>query len=205
LRKDGAMALVEVVTLARELAAALAHAHAAGVVHRDIKPVNVFLNEDPETHARSWKILDFGISKLVDSTGTLTNVGIVGTPGYMSPEQAQGHAVDPRSDVFSMCVVLYRALTGRPAFSGSDTPQIMFEVVYKSPLRPSAAIPGLPFEVDTVFALGLAKNPDDRWASAAEVADALELASEAKSRSEWKSRARKVLKMQPWGQAVRPG
>jgi len=205
LRKDGPMPLSDMVTLARELAAALTHAHEAGIVHRDLKPVNVFLDEDPQTKTRRWKVLDFGISKLIDSSGTLTNVGIVGTPGYMSPEQAQGHAVDPRSDVFSMCVVLYRALTGRPAFSGNDTPQIMFEVVYKSPLRPSSVVDSLPFEVDAVFALGLAKNPDERWASAADVIAALELAVQGKSRSEWKARARKLLKTQPWGQTVRTG
>ncbi len=203
LRKHGAMPLHDVVGLAHDLGVALTHAHEAGVVHRDLKPVNVFLAEDEDNQSRRWKILDFGISKLTDSSGTLTNVGIVGTPGYMSPEQAQGHAVDTRSDVFSMCVVLYRALTGRPAFTGNDTPQIMFEVVYKSPMRPTLALESLPPELDIVFAIGLAKKPEDRWATAQELAEALDGASRGKVRDEWRSRARKILKAQPWGEPVK--
>src|SRR5262249_33625638 len=135
LRKRGQLPLPEVVALARSLAAGLGHAHERGVVHRDLKPHNVFLH-GPETAAR-WTILDFGISKLADSNGTLTRELLVGTPAYMSPEQALGHEVDHRSDVFAMGSVLYRALTGQPAFSGEETPRVMFDVAYRMPKRPS--------------------------------------------------------------------
>jgi serine/threonine-protein kinase len=120
----------------------------------------------------------------------------------MSPEQARGHSVDHRSDIFSMAVVLYRALTGRPAFSGSDTPQIMFEVVYKTPERPSSIIKHLPSEIDLVMAIALAKDPRGRWQSAREFAHAFELASRRTLGAELRARAYAIVKAYPWGQAV---
>jgi hypothetical protein len=81
----------------------------------------------------------------------------------------------------------------------------MFEVVYKSPTRPSLAVESLPPEIDLVFAIGLAKKPEDRWATAQELAEALELAARGKVREEWRARARKILKVQPWGEAVKVG
>src|SRR5439155_13924929 len=138
--------LAELVELVRQIAAGLSAAHRAGVVHRDLKPANLFLVEKPGDD--TWKILDFGVAKLRGSTGTLTQRAIIGTPGYMSPEQAQGREVDPRSDVFSLGAVLYRALTGRPAFSGPDLPQILFDIVYRCPTRPSEIVASLPRDVD---------------------------------------------------------
>jgi serine/threonine-protein kinase len=198
LRKENSLPLHAIVELARALAEGLGHAHDAGVIHRDLKPVNVFRTQGPA--GQRWKILDFGISKLSTGTGTLTQVGIVGTPGYMSPEQARGYAVDHRSDIFSMAVVLYRALTGRPAFTGSAAPQIMFDVVYKTPERPSSIIKELPAEIDLVLAIGLAKDPKDRWASARDFASALELASRRAIDPEVKARARGLVKANPWGE-----
>src|SRR6185437_8391913 len=83
-----------------------------------------------------WKILDFGVSKLRDSSATLTNAAVIGTPGYMSPEQAEGRDADHRSDIFSLGAVAYRALTGRPPFAG-DLPHVLFEIVYRDPVQPS--------------------------------------------------------------------
>ena len=100
------------------------------------------------------------------SSGTLTMDLIVGTPGYMSPEQAAGgKEVTHRSDVFSFGAVLYRTLTGQPPFSGPDTPQILYQVVYRSPARPSQLVPGLPPDVEIVLAIALAKDPAERFAS----------------------------------------
>lgn len=204
LRKEGSLPFAEVVTLAQALADGLHHVHEAGVVHRDLKPVNVFEAELPSGGTR-WKILDFGVSKQRASTGTLTDVGVVGTPGYMSPEQARGLPVDHRSDVFAMGVVLYRSLTGRPAFTGNDTPQIMFEVVYKMPERPSEVVRDLPSDVDLVFAIALAKEPRERWATARELADALALAGQRKLPAEAKRRGHAILRSCPWGQPLGAG
>jgi serine/threonine-protein kinase len=204
LRKDGSLPLRDVIELAQALGAGLSHVHDAGVVHRDLKPVNVF-HAEVDGSERRWKILDFGVSKLRSSTGTLTDVGVVGTPGYMSPEQARGLPVDHRSDIFAMGVVLYRSLTGRPAFTGSDTPQIMFEVVYRMPERPSAALKDLPSDVDLVLALALAKDPRERWASVRELADALVAASRRQLDAAARTRAHAVLRACPWGQSLGEG
>lgn len=201
LRKEQSLSIQEVTRLAHDMAEGLSHAHASGVIHRDLKPVNLFRSE-VEGAAPCWKILDFGISKMRDSTGTLTQVSIVGTPAYMSPEQACGHPIDQRSDIFSMAVVLYRALTGRPAFTGNDTPQVMFEVVYKTPERPSSIIKGLPTEIDLVLAIALAKDPQDRWQSSREFAQAFELASRQSLGTELRARAHAIVKTYPWGQAA---
>ncbi|RYE87585.1 MAG: serine/threonine protein kinase, partial [Myxococcales bacterium] len=126
LREQGPLSLASAVALAQHLAAGLDAAHAAGVVHRDIKPQNVFRDEPRGGGDVTWKLVDFGVSKLQSSQGTLTQRAIVGTPGYMSPEQAEGLDADTRSDLFSLGAVLYRALTDRPPFPGPDTPQILF-------------------------------------------------------------------------------
>jgi len=203
LRKEGRLPPHEVLELARALAAGLSVVHEGGVVHRDLKPVNVFHAE--QAGGPCWKILDFGISKPARSSGTLTDVGVVGTPGYMSPEQARGLPLDHRSDVFAMGVLLYRALTGRPAFIGSDTPQIMFDVAYKMPEQPSAVLALLPGDVDLVFALALAKDPKQRCASAHELAEALALGLRQELSPELRARARALLSALPWGQPAVAG
>ncbi len=201
LRKQGSLSLPEVLELSSALADALTRVHDAGVVHRDLKPVNVFYADSP-TGRPLWKVLDFGVSKLRSSTDTLTDVGVVGTPGYMSPEQARGLPVDHRSDIFAMATLLYRTLTGRPAFTGNDTPQIMFEVVYKMPERPSSILKQLPPDVDLVFAIALAKDPKQRWSSVQELADALEVAVSRRLGTELRHRAHTILRSSPWGEPL---
>jgi serine/threonine-protein kinase len=203
LRQEGQLSLRELMDLAEDLGEGLSHAHGEGVVHRDLKPLNVF--EAEEGSARRWKILDFGISKLSTSDGTLTQQGVVGTPGYMSPEQARGIEVDSRSDVFAMGVVLYRAMCGRPPFPGDNTPQIMFDIVYKTPPRPSLVTKGLPGDVDLVMAIALAKDPGDRFQSATELAKAFRRACRKRLDAETRTRGHAMMRAYPWGRTLPPG
>jgi serine/threonine-protein kinase len=204
LRRKRQLALSELVELSRQVAAGLEAAHRAGVVHRDLKPANLFLVERAGEAGDFWKILDFGVAKLRGSTGTLTQRAIIGTPGYMSPEQAQGRDVDPRSDQFSLAAVLYRALTGRPAFSGPDLPQILFDIVYRAPTRPSEIVAGLPPDVDLVLAIGLAKRADDRFATPSELAQALEAAGRGELSRSLRARGVLLVRALPWGQTTKP-
>jgi serine/threonine-protein kinase len=200
LRQEGQLPIPELIRLATHVAAALENAHRAGVVHRDLKPLNVY--EAEHDGASIFKVLDFGVSKIEGSSGTLTQEGVVGTPGYMSPEQARGRSVDRRSDVFSMGVLLYRAATGQPAFTGPSTPQIMFDIVYKSPLRPSSIVRELSRDVDLVLALALAKDPEQRFQSAAELASAFSQACNGGLPPGVKARAVACVRAQPWGKAI---
>lgn len=203
LRQRGALPLDEVVALAEQVARALEAARKAGVVHRDLKPQNLFLAQQ-HAAAPMWKILDFGVSRLAGTSGTLTMDMIVGTPGYMSPEQAAGgQEVTHRSDVFSFGAVLYRALTGQPPFPGADTPQILYQVVYRNPTRPSHLAPGLPADVEMVLATAMAKDAGDRFASALEMADALETAVRGHLDPSHRVHAQTLLAALPWGAASR--
>ncbi|HMI92020.1 MAG TPA: protein kinase [Polyangiales bacterium] len=201
LRQDGQLGLVDLLDLARQVADGLHHAHAAGIVHRDLKPLNIFEAEQGDG-TRRWKILDFGISKLSSSSGTLTQEGVIGTPGYMSPEQARGAVVDARSDLFSLAVVLYRAVTGQPAFPGENTPQILFDIVYKMPKQPSAVAKGLSSEVDQVMMIALAKSPEDRFAGAQELSAALHDAASGTLSAALRERSALLARRFPWGASV---
>lgn len=199
LRHRQKLPLAEVVELAAQVASGLDQAHRAGIVHRDLKPQNLF-----QTGASStWKILDFGVAKLLGSDGTLTRGAMIGTPGYMSPEQARGADADHRADIFSLGAVIYRVLTGRPPFSGADVPEAIFQVVFAMPDRPSEVVPGLPRAVDDVLAVALAKRPEDRFATARELADAFCAAAEGRVVSDVHARASALVASLPWGH--RPG
>ena len=200
LRRDRVLDRRAVVDLAVQVARGLDAAHAAGIVHRALKPQNLFF--EPSTRGGTWKILDFGVSTLIGSTGTLTQAAVVGTPGYMSPEQARSQPVDHRCDVFSFGAVLYRALTGRPPFAGSDTPQILFDVVYRMPVRPGELVDGLPGDVDAVLAIALAKRPADRFSSAGELASALAAALEGALARSVRLRAEELVARHPWGRSA---
>jgi serine/threonine-protein kinase len=202
LRRRGQLTIEEVSTLVNEVAAGLEVARVAGVVHRDLKPQNLFLAQQTNS-APVWKILDFGVSKLNDSAGTLTKDVIVGTPGYMSPEQAGGGITSHRSDLFSFGAVVYRALTGEPPFAAEDTPQTLYQVVYKNPIQPSALVQALPPDVDLVIAIALAKDPADRFESALDMAAAMNLAVANKLDPQRRLHARTLLAALPWGAGVR--
>jgi serine/threonine-protein kinase len=204
LRERGRIDLPEALELADAVCGALRHAHDNGVVHRDLKPHNIYAHS-AEGAPPSWKILDFGISKLSDSTGTLTRESLVGTPAYMSPEQALGQTVDHRSALFALGSVLSRCLTGRPAFPGSDTPRVMFDVAYRMPGRPSEQRDDLPWDMDFVLALALAKDRERRFDSADALLDALRRAARSELPEALRAQARVLLSERPWGSRRAPG
>src|SRR5512139_2376214 len=159
----------DIVRIMAQILDALGYSHRQGVVHRDIKPGNVFLQDDGTV-----KVADFGIAH-VDAS-SLTQVGsVMGTPSFMSPEQIQGLPVDGRSDLFSAGVILYQFLTGERPFAGSST-TTMQKVLKQDPLPPSTLNVTLPEAVDAVVRKALAKRPEDRYQTAQEFADALRAA-----------------------------
>jgi serine/threonine-protein kinase len=198
LRERATLSLDEAATLIGDATRGLAAAHAQGVVHRDLKPSNLFCAETDGKRA-TWKILDFGVSKLRGSHGTLTEGHVVGTPGYMPPEQAEGKECDATADVFSLGAVAYRVVTGRRPFAGQDVPQMLFQVVFMQPLRPRDVAPSVPRDVESVLAIALAKQPRDRFASAEEFGEAFVLAAKGKLPEMLRIRADKLLNELPWG------
>ncbi|WP_428825907.1 serine/threonine-protein kinase [Azonexus sp. IMCC34842] len=153
--------------IAAEVADGLAFAHANEVVHRDIKPANIMVLDNGAV-----KIADFGVALI--PSGSLTVSGTAfGSPKYMSPEQVTGQKADGRSDVFSLGVVLYEMLAGRPPFAGDNVNAILYQVLNSAPPLPSSYHPNLPQGFDRIVARALAKDPDKRFQSAAEMASAL--------------------------------
>ncbi len=150
------------VHIARQICSALGAAHARGVIHRDMKPENVFLT-GPLGHP-TVKVIDFGISKVGDAGGTaLTRTGmIMGTPSYMAPEQARGEKVDQRADIYAVGGILYRALTGRKPFDADDASVTLTRVLTEEPDRPRSIDPTIPQALELVIQRAMAKEPKDR-------------------------------------------
>jgi len=161
----------EVVELVTQIGTGITTAAAAGIVHRDLKPQNVFCHGQAGHHG-VWKILDFGVARAMDSGDTLTAGHVVGTPSYMAPEQASGGTVDHLTDLYALAAIAYRALTGQPPFAGGEIAETLYKVVHTRPRRPTL-LADLPAEVDLVLAIGMAKNPSQRFATARELVDAL--------------------------------
>ena len=162
------LSLREAADMAMQIASGLDAAHDAGVVHQDIKPDNLF-----RTGEGVWKILDFGVAQSLDETMAASAHGIAGTPGYMAPEQLNEDAlIDHRTDIHALGAVLYRAITGQPAFPGRDARSTLRRVRRSLPLAPSQVVP-IPMGIDVVLRIALAKDPADRFASARELAVSL--------------------------------
>jgi serine/threonine protein kinase len=167
----------QVAHLLREAAAGLAAAHKVGLIHRDIKPDNLFLVEG--AGGFHVKILDFGVAKELNRDTHLTTAGIlVGTPRYMSPEQAQTAPLDARSDLYSLAAVAFRALTGRDTTCEGSFVKVLVEIITSKPPLVSSIVPGAPPEVDAAFQRALAQEPARRPADVeqwvASFVDALE-------------------------------
>jgi tetratricopeptide (TPR) repeat protein len=185
----GPMPVREALQLCGHIADALAAAHARGVIHRDLKPQNVIV-----TPAGQPKLLDFGIAKFVagtDPLSTKTDTGVpltdehalVGTPGYMSPEQVQQRPLDGRSDLFSLGAILFECLTSRRAFEGRHSIEVFGQILHVHPAAPSELRPELDSRFDELCRRLLAKEPADRFQSAQEVLGALRLLQPDTSRT----------------------
>ncbi len=170
LRREGALPLEEAQRLLQEIASALGYAHQRGIVHRDIKPENILLSGG---HA---VVADFGIARALEAGGTqnLTGFGMaIGTPAYMSPEQATASDdVDARSDQYALACVYYEMLTGRPPFTGNTAQAVMAQSLTGPRPKATAHRQGLPSGVDAALARGLAREPEERYATVGEFAEA---------------------------------
>ena len=163
----------QIATIGAGVAAALAFAHRHGVIHRDVKPGNVLITPEGEV-----KVTDFGIARAVNTEESLTQTGaVMGTAAYFSPEQAEGKGVDSRSDIYSLGVVLYEMSVGRPPFTGDSPVAVASKHVRDTPVLPREANPAVPAALEAVVMKAMAKNPDDRYATAEELrADLLRFA-----------------------------
>jgi hypothetical protein len=163
----------------KALTEALGAAHAKGVIHRDLKPHNVFLIGDFAGGGPArprLKVLDFGLSRFLDQDSQLTQTGVVmGTPGYMSPEQACGRATDHRTDVYGVGSILYTAATGRPPFSGKTPRMTVMAVLSEDPPRPRSVQPSVSAELEVVIQRAMAREPDERYQDMIQLGTALRM------------------------------
>ena len=162
--ESGPLSLSEIDQLLSQLCRALNYAHGHGVIHRDLKPANALVDDDGNLF-----LTDFGIAKLLEGTSHFTNTdAVMGTPAYISPEQAQGQPVDQRTDIYSLGIILYEMITGRVPFT-ADTPlAVIFKHVSDPLPLPSTIKPDVPEAIEQVILKALAKQPEDRFATAAE-------------------------------------
>lgn len=167
---QGSIPIDETAKIIEKVAQGLAYAHRKGIIHRDLKPDNILFDENGDPF-----ISDFGVAKLSESTSNLTGSGVIGTPAYMSPEQAQGSPIDMRSDVYGLGVIVYQMLTGHQPYS-ADTPM---GVVVKHITDPVPEIlkvlPNLPQDVDNIIKTAMAKNRDERYPNTIELAKDLNI------------------------------
>jgi serine/threonine protein kinase len=163
LAAEGPLLPERAAAISARVAEALSFAHEAGLVHRDVKPGNVMLTDRGDV-----KVMDFGIARAASGPGQAITetTSILGTAAYLSPEQAEGKPVDPRSDIYSLGVVLYELLTGQPPFSGPSPVAVAYKHVMEEPVPPSAVRSGVPSALEAIAMRALAKDPSRRYASA---------------------------------------
>jgi eukaryotic-like serine/threonine-protein kinase len=196
LREQRRLSPEQIIDLVDQVGKGITAAARAGIVHRDIKPQNLFFADQPGGPP-IWKILDFGVSKRLSDGGTLTEGQVVGTPIYMAPEQAQGKEVDARADLYALCAIAYRCITGHLPYRAKDVPTILYNVVYDMPVRPSALVEA-PSDVDDFLLIGMAKSPTDRFQVADDMAASLEDAMRGRLPSALRERARELSQRHPW-------
>lgn len=163
---DGPMAPTRAIEIIADACQALNFSHQNGIIHRDVKPANIMIST-----TNAVKVMDFGIARAIaDSGNSVTQTAaVIGTAQYLSPEQARGDSVDARSDVYSLGCVLYEILTGEPPFTGDSPVAVAYQHVREDPIPPSERHEGIFAELDAVVLKALAKNPDNRYQTAAEM------------------------------------
>ena len=162
---DGPMEPRRAIEVIADACQALNFSHQHGIIHRDVKPANIMIS-----NAGAVKVMDFGIARaLADANNVTQTAAVIGTAQYLSPEQARGEKVDARSDVYSLGCVLYEMLTGEPPFVGDSPVAVAYQHVREDPIPPSQRHEGISPELDAVVLKALAKNPDNRYQTAAEM------------------------------------
>lgn len=167
---NGPLPVSEAVAYMVQIAYALHHAHSKGIIHRDVKPSNMLLEYPGSNHLL---LTDFGIAKIQGARGLTKSGTTLGTPEYMSPEQAEGREIDERADIYALGCVLYETLAGRPPFMGSTPVSVLFQHVHSRPAYIRGFNPGVPAELVHILEIALAKRPDERYGSAESFARAL--------------------------------
>ena len=165
---DGPLEPARAARIIGQVAEALHAAHEIGLIHRDVKPGNILLDDRDFAY-----LIDFGIARVTDDTRMTRTGSTIGSFAYIAPERLELHAEeDARADIYSLACVLYEALTGEPPFAGGTTTQLMYAHAHTPPPRPSTAQPNVPAQFDAVIAKGMAKGPNQRYATTIELADA---------------------------------
>ncbi len=161
--------VMRAIKIVSQVCGALDYAHQAGIIHRDIKPSNIMLLPGDKA-----KVTDFGIAKIADNFSLTLPGHVLGTPSYMAPEQFEGMEIDGRADIFSLGVVFYELVTGCRPFAGNSLASLAYKIVHKMHLPPSLQNVELPLEIDEIVGRALAKNPEERYATAMEFREALQ-------------------------------
>jgi serine/threonine-protein kinase len=169
LRREGRLPADRARTIAARVGEALAVAHAAGIVHRDVKPGNVMLTPDGRI-----KLMDLGIARGIEGESITRASSILGTAGYVSPEQARGERVDHRSDIYSLGCVLYEMLSGRQPFEADNPVAVAYKHVHEAPVAPTSIEPSIPPALEAVALHAMEKDPDARFPTVADMTAALE-------------------------------